>query len=62
MGHKRCLGCKELTYMESGFCVYCQQKGWEQKQYLDYLIDLALSTWDKLWFDKLVQEKESIKT
>jgi hypothetical protein len=60
MGHTKCLECKELTYMTCGFCVNCQQKGWQEKQYLDYLIDLALTTWDKLWFDKLVQEKRRL--
>lgn len=62
MGHTRCLECKELTYMTCGFCVFCQKKGWKQKQYLDSLIDLALLTKDKLWFDELVQEKGRIQT
>lgn len=62
MSHTRCLWCKELTYMTCGFCVNCQQKGWQEKQYLDSLIDLALSTKDKPWFKQLVREKEKIQT
>lgn len=62
MATQRCKVCNSYTLMSTGICASCQREVWEQKHYLDFLIDLALSTKDKPWFKKLVQEKESIKT
>jgi IDEAL domain len=60
MACKPCFGCGSKTHQLCGYCPNCQNEGWKEGQALDYLIDLALQMRDKLWFEKLVQEKRRL--